>query len=283
MRYTEVDFIVDPVEPWRDLLMVELMQLGYDSFEETAHGLKAFTATAVFDRSAVDRMKILRDPHVAMTYRVNEVPDINWNARWESEFQPVEVEGKVRVRAEFHPAIGTFPHEIIITPRMAFGTGHHATTRMMVKAMLELDLRNVPVCDLGCGTAVLAILAERLGASHVIAIDNDAAAVGNALENVAINGCQRVAVEKGGTDIGSRGPFGVILANIERNTLVRAMPEMARALAVGGKLLLSGFVKEDEGLMRNAAMASGLTHARTLEEGEWALSEWEKTGTSSNS
>lgn len=282
MRFTEVDFLVNPVEPWRDLLMVELMELGYDAFEETAYGLKAFTASAIFDRSAVARLRILRDPHVAITFSVHEVPDINWNTRWESEFQPVEVEGKVRVRAEFHPSAGNFRHEIIITPRMAFGTGHHATTRMMVKAMLDLDLRNLQVCDLGCGTAVLAILAERLGASHVVAIDNDPAAVENALGNVALNGCQRVSVEKGGTDVGSKGPFGAILANIERNTLVRAMPDMARALAVGGKLLLSGFIKEDEALLEKAAMASGLKHARTLEEGDWAFSEWEQTGTSGN-
>lgn len=259
--------------------MVELMELGYESFEETTHGLKAYMATAQFNRAALDSLRILRDPHVAITFGVHDVPDINWNARWESEFKPVEVDGKVRVRADFHPADGNVQHDIVITPRMAFGTGHHATTRMMVKAMLGIDMQGAAVCDLGCGTAVLAILAERLGAARVLAIDNDEAAVENARANAARNGCQRVVVEKGGTEIGNRGGFGTILANIERNTLVRAMPEMARALATGGKLLLSGFIRADEEVMANAATACGLKHVRTLEEGEWALSEWEKANT----
>jgi ribosomal protein L11 methyltransferase len=283
MRYTEVDFLLNPVEPWRDLLMVELMEMGYEAFEETAHGLKAYLASADFDPAALRRMNILRDPHVAITYGVHEVPDINWNARWEQEFQPVEVDGRVRVRAEFHEADASFQHEIIITPRMAFGTGHHATTRMMVRAMLNLKFEGLRVCDLGCGTAVLAILAERLGASGVLAVDIDPAAVENARMNVEMNGCQRVVVEKGGTEIGNRGPFGIILANIERNTLIQAMPEMVKALEAGGRILLSGFVKEDEGVMGEAARGAGLEHVKTDGEGEWAMSEWEKPGKGSNS
>ena len=275
MRYTEVDFLIAPVEPWRDLLMVELMELGYEGFEETAHGLKAFTPTAAFDRSALGVMLVLRDPHVSISYTVHEVPDINWNARWEKEFQPVEVDARVRIRAEFHPAVAGYEHDIIITPRMAFGTGHHATTRMMVRAMLELELNGQLVCDLGCGTAVLAILAERLGAAHVLAIDNDPAAVANARENVAMNHCKRVVVEKGSADLEERDAYGTILANIERNTLVRYMPALAKALAGNGRLLLSGFVKADKQIMKEAAEGEGLKHVLTLEEGEWALSEWE--------
>lgn len=278
MRYTEVDFLIRPLEPWRDLLMVELMELGYEGFEETAHGLKAYVPTASFDRPALGALLVARDPHVALQHTVHEVPDINWNARWEKEFQPVEVDGRVRVRAEFHPAVPGYEHDIIITPRMAFGTGHHATTRMMVRAMLNQDLTGQRVCDLGCGTAVLAILAERLGAAHILAIDNDEAAVANARDNVAMNHCKRVVVEKGGTDLESGSEYGTILANIERNTLVKAMPVLAKALAPKGRLLLSGFVKADSTLMKEAAEAEGLKHVLALEEGEWALSEWEKPG-----
>ena len=255
------------------------MELGYEAFEETAHGLKAYMATATFNHVAIGNMSLMRQPHVAITFGVHEVPDINWNARWEAEFQPVEVDGRVRVRAEFHPAAEGYLHDIIITPRMAFGTGHHATTRMMVKAMLQLEFKNQRVCDLGCGTAVLAILAERLGAAWVLAIDNDQAAVENGRMNASMNHCQRVVVEKGSTDIGNRGPFGIILANIERNTLVKAMPELVKALDSGGTLLLSGFVKDDQGVMAEAATAGGLVYKATLEEGEWALSEWVKPAT----
>lgn len=278
MRYTEVDFLIRPLDPWRDLLMVELMELGYEGFEDTAHGLKAYVPTASFNSADLGRLMVPRDPHVSVTHNMHEVPDINWNARWEKEFQPVEVDGRVHVRAEFHPAAVGREHDIIITPRMAFGTGHHATTRMMVRAMLNLHLQGQQVCDLGCGTAVLAILAERLGAAHVLAIDNDEAAVANARDNVAMNNCKRVLVEKGGADLGRQAVYGTILANIERNTLVRAMPGLAMALAPKGRLLLSGFVIGDGPRMKEAAEAEGLEHVLTLEEGEWALSEWEKPG-----
>jgi ribosomal protein L11 methyltransferase len=276
MRWTEADFLIDPVDPWRDILMVELMDLGYEAFEESPHGLKAYILSEHFTRGRVNALRIMRDPHVTINFSAREVPDINWNARWEREFQPIELDGQVRVRAEFHPAKEGFRHDIIITPRMAFGTGHHATTRMMMLAMLQLDLAGQQVCDLGCGTGVLAILAEKLGAATVLAIDNDPEAVGNARRNAASNRCQRVVVEKGGTDLKERDRYGTILANIERNTLVHAMPAMSAALSCKGRLLLSGFVKKDEEVLAEAARKNGLGHVLTMEEGEWALSQWEK-------
>lgn len=278
MRYTEVDFLVAPVDPWRDLLMVELMELGYEGFEETTGGLKAYIPTVDFRHADLGRLLVARDPHLSLSHTVREVPDINWNARWEQEFQPVEVDGKVRVRAEFHRPADGFDHEIIITPRMAFGTGHHATTRMMVRSMLGLELAGKRVCDLGCGTGVLAILAERLGAAAVLAIDIDPVAVINAKENVELNHCQRVTVEKGGTDLDAAAAWDAILANIERNTLVRAMPQLAAALQTGGDLLLSGFVRADEGIMDQAAEQAGLVKMDRSEEGEWAFSQWRKPG-----
>ena len=276
MRYTEVDFLVDPVDPWRDLLMVELTGIGYEGFEETAHGIKAFIPTVDLVPTALRKLLVPKNPHVSVTYTVREVPDLNWNERWEQEFQPVEVAGKVLVRAEFHAAAPQYEHEIIITPRMAFGTGHHATTRMMIMAMLDMDLKDKKVCDLGCGTGVLAILAERLGASEVIAIDYDPVAVDNARDNVSTNHCHRIVVEKGNTDLAKGAGHDAILANIERNTLIRSMPDMAAALTKNGKLLLSGFVRQDSELMDKAAMEAGLSHVLSLEDGEWAFSEWVK-------
>ncbi|HMN06003.1 MAG TPA: 50S ribosomal protein L11 methyltransferase [Flavobacteriales bacterium] len=276
MQYTEVDFLVMPPEPWRDLLLVELMDLGYEGFEETPHGLKAYVASGQFDQLAVDRMLVMRDPHVTITCTVRVVPDINWNARWEQDFQPVEVDGQVLVRAEFHPRREGYRHEIVITPRMAFGTGHHATTRMMMRSMLGLSWAGQVVCDLGCGTGVLAILAEQLGASKVLAIDIDPVAVENARHNVDLNDCQLVTVEKGGTQLEQGGGYGTILANIERNTLVKAMPDLAGALAEGGSLLLSGFVVGDKHLMAVAAEQQGLELAEEQEEGEWAFQRWVK-------
>lgn len=251
--------------------MVELGELGYDSYEETTGGLDAYIPTAGFDAVAISRLMTLRDPHVTVSWSHVRMEPRNWNAEWERSFQPVEVGHEVRIRAEHHPSVPGFKHELVVTPRMAFGTGHHATTRMMVKAMLGLDLAGHAVCDLGCGTAVLAILAERMGAAEVMAIDNDQQAVDNARETVERNGCHAITVEKGDAGSLQGRTFDVILANIERNTLLLAMPLMAAALARNGVLFLSGFVVADRHLLAERALALGLVPSEQLEEGEWAL------------
>ena len=272
MSHTRVSFLIAPIDPWRDILLVELAELGYEGFEETTGGLEAFIPTERFDVSALNGTLTLCDPHVHVSWGVSQVEERNWNAEWERSFQPVDVGKEVRIRAEHHPPGTGFRYEIIMTPRMAFGTGHHATTRMMVRAMLDgPDLKGAQVCDLGCGTAVLAILAERMGAAAVRAIDIDEQAVSNARENVEQNGCHRITVEKGVSSalIGHR--YDLILANIERNTLLDAMPVMAEALSPGGVLLLSGFVVADRPRLESAAMANGLSLAVRSEEGEWSL------------
>jgi ribosomal protein L11 methyltransferase len=278
MPHTQVTFLIAPPDPWRDLLMVELADLGFESFEEgftdpkgASGELKAWIRTDRYDEAALRNLLALRDPHASITYAAEEIADRNWNAEWESSFQPVEVEGRVRIRAGFHAPKEGFAHELIITPRMAFGTGHHATTRMMVQAMLPLDWRGKRVCDLGCGTGVLAILAERLGARAVLAIDNDPGAVENAIQNCGLNGCSAIRVEKGDASalLGLR--FDAILANIERNVLLHAMPAMSEALNPGGALFLSGFVPGDRHMLAQRAKECGLVLAERLQEGDWAL------------
>ena len=271
MSYTQVSFLVHPLDPWRDILMVELGEIGYDTFEETPGGINAYIPSDKFSASALSDLLTLRDPHVSVNWTSMEIADRNWNAEWESSFQPVEVGNEVRIRADFHGTIPGFRHEIVITPRMAFGTGHHATTRMMVEAMLGLDLKGRVVCDLGCGTGVLAILAEQRGASGILAIDIDMQAVTNARENVASNGCTRIAVEKGDAEMLRGKMFDVILANIERNTLLEAMDMMYAALHSGGALLLSGFVPTDRHMLAQRAREAGFSLAERMNEGDWAL------------
>lgn len=271
MRYTEVTFLIEPLDPWRDLLIAELGEGNFDSFEETPHGVKAYVPTDRFDRAALAGLQVMRDPHVRISHTIRDLEPRNWNEEWERSFQPVEVGKEVRIRAEFHRFVDGFTHEIIITPRMAFGTGHHATTRMMVEAMLGLDLRDQLVCDLGCGTAVLAILAERMGARSVHAIDIDEQAVINARENLALNGCGRVVVEKGDVSLLARESCDLILANIERNTLLRDMNAMCSALRPQGALLLSGFVAADRRIMREGVEAAGLRPQEAIVHGDWAL------------
>lgn len=278
MPYTEVSFLISPVDPWREILMVELADLGYDSFEDgmtdpvgPSGELKAYIPSDRFDANKLSGLLTLRDPHVSVHWTSMEIADRNWNAEWEGSFQPVEVGREVRIRAEFHPMIPGFAHDLVITPRMAFGTGHHATTRMMIQAMLGLDLVGRNVCDLGCGTGVLAILAERLGAEQVMAIDNDPGAVDNAKSNIERNGCHAIAVEKGDADSLRGRSYAAILANIERNVLMDAMPVLAEALEAGGTVLLSGFVVNDRHLLAQRAREHGLEPSIRLQEGEWAL------------
>ena len=271
MRYTEVTFLIEPLDPWRDLLIAELGEGSFDSFEETPHGVKAYVKSDGFDRSSLSRLQVLRDPHVRISHTVREVEPRNWNEEWERSFQPVEVGDQVRIRAEFHPFVPGFRHDIVITPRMAFGTGHHSTTRMMVEAMGGLDMKDKHVCDLGCGTAVLAILAERMGAKSVHAIDIDEQAVINARENIALNGCGRILVDKGDVSLLKPSSCDVILANIERNTLLRDMAAMHQALLPGGAVLLSGFVNDDRPLMVEGVRAAGSRPEEMLSHGEWSL------------
>jgi len=278
MTYTEATFLIAPVDPWRDILMVELGDIGYDSFEESftdplgsSGELKAYIPSDRFESTALAKLLTLRDPHVTVSWTSREIAPRNWNAEWESSFQPVEVGKAVRIRADFHPSVPGFAHELVITPRMAFGTGHHATTRMMVQAMGGLDLAGRTVCDLGCGTGVLAILAERMGASTVTAIDIDQGAVDNARENVVRNNCHAITVEKGTAAALEGRTYEVILANIERNILLDAMQVMYNALRSGGVLFLSGFVPTDRHLLAERAEQVGFLLAEQLNEGDWAL------------
>ncbi len=278
MHYTEVTFLVAPATPWREILTVELAELGYDSFQDgyTDPGgdrgeLKAYIRSERFDAAALGKLLTLRDPHASVSWTSQEIAPRNWNAEWERSFQPVEIGTDIRIRAEFHPAVEGFAHELVITPRMAFGTGHHATTRMMLKAMLAVDLHDKDVCDLGCGTGVLAFLAERLGARTILAVDNDPGAVENTLLNAERNGCTRVHVEKGDAGILEGRSFDAILANIERNILLDAMPRFFMSLRSGGILFLAGFTKEDRHMLAQRATEEGLEVAVRMQEGDWAM------------
>jgi ribosomal protein L11 methyltransferase len=285
MHYTELTFLISPVMPWREILMVELGELGYDSFQEgfTDPGgergeLKAYIRSDRFDAAALPGLLALRDPHASVTWTSMEIAPRNWNAEWERSFQPVELDRDIRIRAEFHPAAEGFAHELVITPRMAFGTGHHATTRMMLKAMMAVDLQDKDVCDLGCGTGVLAFLAERLGARSILAVDNEEGAVSNARENATLNRCTRVRVEKGDAAVLDGANYDAILANIERNVLLDAMPRFSKALRPGGILFLGGFTPEDRHMLAQRAREQGLVIAERMQEGDWALLGCRKPG-----
>ncbi len=275
MNYIKVDFTVHPPEPFRDILIASLSEAGFESFMETETGLQAFIAESSFDRTFLDEMNLLKNDLAVVSFNIETIAEQNWNAVWESDFHPIEVGDKCRIRAPFH-ASRDVPYEIIVAPKMSFGTGHHETTWLMMKQMLDLDIHGKSVLDMGTGTGVLAILAAKMGAAEVVAIDNDSHAFENALENVALNQPVDIAVEKGAADQINGRTFQVILANINKNVLLHDMQTFTDALEKEGKLLLSGFFESDVTDLVRKAESCGLRLHRKSEKNHWAVLELQK-------
>lgn len=267
--YTIVDLRVAPLTPWRDVLLAELTELGYDSFEETLDGLRAFVLEGDFDAQALEATTVFSLSEVEVAYKTARLEPQNWNAKWESQFDPIDVDGRLRIRAPFHVPVAGIP-EVIIQPQMSFGTGHHPTTYQMAGALLDLDLNGKDVLDMGTGTGVLAILAKQHGAARVQAIDIDHWSVENTRKNAERNGVEGIEILEGEADLIS-GTFDVIFANINRNILLAQMGDYARALKPGGAILLSGFYPVDVPHLARATAPHGWQlEAQTEKEG-WSM------------
>jgi ribosomal protein L11 methyltransferase len=254
--------IADQAE--KDLLIAQLADLGFDAFEETEEGLHAFISSVDFDENALKALLL------EMPYAQTEIPKQNWNQLWESNFEPVQVEDFVGIRAGFHQAIEGVIHEIVITPKMSFGTGHHATTYLVMKAMRDLDVKAKSVLDFGSGTGILAILAEKLGAKSVLAIDNDDWCIENSLENLAINQTQVIRVEKADS-AALLDQYDLILANINKHIILENMDHLGKALANEGTILLSGLLVEDEADILAACAKNGWKHLFTNTRNGWIV------------
>jgi len=274
MPYTELTFTITPRDPGSEILVAQLAEIGFESFEETETGIKAYIPKVDFEESQVTGLGLFHMPGFEVSYTRLEVDDENWNRVWESSYSPVIIADQVYIRASFHPPRG-ISHEILIDPKMSFGTAHHETTAQMIEGMLTEDLGGKRVLDMGCGTAVLAILAERLGAAEVVAIDNDINAVENAQENVLKNNCSHVSVLEGAANEIS-GAFDVILANINKNILIRDMSTYASHLNSGGMILFSGFYASDLRDLKQSAGDAGLTFDRATSRNEWTVARFLK-------
>lgn len=249
-----------------DLLIAQLSELKYEGFEEQPDALIAYIPAADFDEAALREQL---EAH-GVTYTKETIQPVNWNAVWESNFQPVQVDSFCGIRAEFHPPFDPQPeYEIIITPKMAFGTGHHATTASMIKLMEQLDFKGKRVFDFGTGTGILAILAEMMGAAAIDAIDYDEWSVNNTLENIAANGMSKVKVWQADNLDAITGKYDILLANINYNILMKFMGDMYRLLVPGGKLLLSGILPTDEENITAAAVSAGFTREGRIEKDNW--------------
>ncbi len=248
----------------QEMLIARLAEQAYEGFEEEETSLQAFIPEEQFNAAELE--EILSG--WGLTYTQDRLGARNWNEEWEKNFQPVVVEDFCAIRAAFHPPIEGVQQELVITPKMSFGTGHHATTYMMVAAMRHLDLRGRRVLDFGTGTGVLAILAEKLGAAEVLAIDYDDWSIENALENVAENHCQSVSVKKADT-IPADSLFDVILANINKHVLLKELHSIGQQLEKGGVILLSGLLHEDFNDIDKEALKNDLVITERMGKGHW--------------
>ena len=261
-----MDFIELTVEAPRelaDILVAELGEVGFDTFEDNDAGFCAYTTEAAFDPDGVaeimSRYEGLGELHHA--HRV--ITRQNWNAEWEKNFQPLVIADRVSVRAPFHPAPAGVDYDIVIMPRMSFGTGHHETTALMIENQLDIDHRGLRVLDMGCGTGILAIMAELLGARQVLAVDVEPWTVENAADNAAENQCRTIECRLGGAEVlAGEAPFDLILANINRNVLLEDMHAYAALLPSGRPILFSGFYEEDLDKIKNEATRQGLVYQR---------------------
>ncbi|MFM8591584.1 MAG: 50S ribosomal protein L11 methyltransferase [Sphingomonadales bacterium] len=223
-----------------DWLIALLSEAGYEGFEEKEQALLAYIPSAAYNESQLAALA----SEMQLTYSVQHVEPINWNQQWESNFDPVTIDSFLHIRAAFHPPFGQATHELVITPKMSFGTGHHATTRLMASEMRQLDLNDKTVFDFGTGTGVLAILAEKMGASRVIAIDNDSWSLQNAAENIEANQCSRIELSEGAAPLPGVSA-DIIVANINLSILTEHMRALVRMVLPGGQLVLSGILEED--------------------------------------
>ena len=239
-KYIQIEFQnISPEQS--DLLLAELNEIGFEGFEEGANSLKAFVQASHFDDTAVKEIASKSNLSFIQTI----IEETNWNAVWESNFQPVVVDDFVSIRADFHEPLSGVEHEIVITPKMSFGTGHHATTFMMIQQMREIDFSNKSVFDFGTGTGILAILAEKLGAAHVFAVDYDEWSIDNAGENLTRNSCSKFELKKADNAAGEE-QYNIILANINKNVILDNLSSLVKQLAPTGILLLSGLLETDE-------------------------------------
>lgn len=277
MDYIEIKFTPAHAGFTPEILAAFLGDSGYEMFQETESGVAAYIPAASFDAAVLQGLPDSGIPAFeGLQWTEKLVPHVNWNAEWEKNFEPVTVSDRVHIRAEYHPPLETVPMEIVIRPGMAFGTGHHATTFMMVAAMTGINLAGTKVLDMGTGSGVLAILANKLGAAEVLAVDYDENASENASVNTKLNAAGAVRVRTGTVESVSESGFDVILANINRNIILADIRSYSGKMISGGLLLVSGFYCEDLPMIRKAAEEAGLEQVSSMMRNNWSCATFRK-------
>ena len=271
MTYIELIITLQSAEDFhKDLLINALSEIGYDTFEDTEQGFKAYIPESDLNLEQLDEIARSYVDQFSFSYILNTIPHQNWNELWESNFNPIQVGGKCYVRATFHEAHPEFEHEIVIDPKMAFGTGHHQTTALMMEFMLEHDFKGTTVLDMGCGTGILAILAAKLGAKEVLAIDYDEICYESTLENSELNKIDTIKALKGSKEVIPERQFEIILANINRNILLEQLEAYARVSIPGSFLYLSGFYQDpDLAILKEKCTILGFNYLAHKQLNNW--------------
>jgi ribosomal protein L11 methyltransferase len=278
MQYIQVTFTFEKIEDYqKDLLINDLAESGFNTFEDTATGFSAFTDFELYSQVNLTAVLSQFDGDFIYTYTVQEIEGQNWNEEWEKNFQPLIIADQCYVRATFHPEQPQYAYEIVIDPKMAFGTGHHQTTTMMMQYILQADLAGKTVLDMGCGTGILAILAAKRGASALVAIDYDEVCFQSTLENIALNKINTVEAICGGKEVIPASSFDVILANINRNILLDQISSYAKVLTSRGHIFFSGFYESpDLDMIKEACKKHHIFYQDHQKIGDWVAAKFIK-------
>ncbi|WP_341215730.1 50S ribosomal protein L11 methyltransferase [uncultured Wocania sp.] len=261
-------FKVKPLQPATEILIAELGYAGFESFVENEDGVTAYIQKEDWNETILSDIQILKSSEFKISYEFNEIEQVNWNAEWEKNFNPIVVDNLCSVRAPFHEKPNT-KYDIIIEPKMSFGTGHHETTHMMIQHILKNDFTNKSVLDMGCGTGVLAILAEKKGAKPIDAIDYDNWCYLNSIENVQRNNSSHITVLEGDSSLLVNKSYDIVIANINRNILLQDMKTYAASLNKNGMLFLSGFYADDIPIIKTECEKYLLKFEEKLERNNW--------------
>ena len=272
--YIAYDFNVSPKEPATEMLIAQLGYVGFESFVEQDYGVTAYIQKQEWNSKILEDVFLLHSNEFNITFEHNEIAQTNWNEEWEKNFNPIQVDDLVSIRAPFHTN-PLLQFDIVIEPKMSFGTGHHETTHMMVQHLLALDLDTKKVLDMGCGTGILAIFAEMKGAKPIDAIDIDSWCYENSLENIQRNNCNHITVYEGDASL-LKEKYDVIIANINRNILLSDMKTYTDCLNENGVLLLSGFYKEDIAIIEDEVTKYGLTFETMIQKNNWVALKYVK-------
>ncbi len=278
MNYYELLFTTITTEDYQqDLLINALGEIGFDTFEELDFGFKAYIPIADFDQEKLDEQLLTYQDLFTFSYEITLIPQKNWNEVWESNFEPIGIGNQIFVRATFHQPKPQFAYEIVIDPKMAFGTGHHQTTSMILELMLENDFKNKKVLDMGCGTGILAIMASKLNASEITAIDYDPVCYGSTIENALLNNITNIKALCGSKEVIPDESFDTILANINRNILLDQMERYNEVLKTGGEIYFSGFYETpDLDIITTEAAKHGLKYINHKKNKDWVAAKFVK-------